>query len=416
MLLCIPAVIGQGEITLTLFRSPDTLTLLVPGDAPANLQGLRFEATTAAGVTLLQRLEEFPSFRGLPYHRLPTPLCFHLTRADASVPLPLECQTVTTLTQTLVDANVFWYDLSARTERTLLITQGETTRLCPAGQAQCDFNFPPVTQPDTSTVTSLSPVIRNEDWTPVIQDFDGVEIVLVPPGCFMMGGTAYEHEQPIHEICFNVPFWIDRYEVTNGQFAQFNGVAANESYWKDSERPRETIDWSEARDFCDARDGFMDDAGAEVIRLPTEAEWEYAARGPSNWIYPWGNEFVPNNVVYGENSNGQSANVGSRPTGASWVGALDLSGNVWEWVSTIYGIDDGDYDFSDADERRLTYPYDDADGREQETDDPLFVRVLRGGSWDNSYDGNFRGADRGWNSPELRYNSDGFRCARDYDE
>lgn len=81
------------------------------------------------------------------------------------------------------------------------------------------------------------------------------------------------------------------------------------------ERPVENITWFEAHTFCELRD----------TRLPTEAEWEYAARGPDNLNYPWGNEFEEDFVVYQNNSDDQTATVGSRTPGASWVGTLDMS-------------------------------------------------------------------------------------------
>jgi formylglycine-generating enzyme required for sulfatase activity/serine/threonine protein kinase len=190
---------------------------------------------------------------------------------------------------------------------------------------------------------AYTPVERNSDWTPINQEFEGVEMVLAPAGCFEMGSTDEQidyvvslggsreyltNEQPPHKVCFDVPFWIDRTEVTIGQFDAFGGVAAIDSSWTESERPRRNITWFEARDFCEQQRG---------VRLPTEAEWEFVARGPEAWIFPWGDEFVADNVVYASNSGEQEAVVGSRPGDTSWVGAVDLGGNLLEWVADWYG-------------------------------------------------------------------------------
>ncbi len=233
-------------------------------------------------------------------------------------------------------------------------------------------------------IATFDIITRNEDWTPIEQEFDGVVMVLVPKGCFMMGTeTGDTDERPVHEQCFNEPFWIDRYEVTQAQFAQFGGQKANPNYFTGDDLPVESITWFEARDFCELRGG----------RLPTEREWEYAARGPNNLIYPWGNEFVANNVVYGGNSNDRTAPVGSRAGGVSWVGAVDMSGNVWEWVSSLYGA----------------YPYDE-ESRES-INDNTNRRVVRGGSWVNP-DWLVRSADRDRNFPSDGINPFGFRCVR----
>jgi len=249
-----------------------------------------------------------------------------------------------------------------------------------------DADVPDITQPVTS----------NADWTPIIQEFDGVEMVLVPTGCFPMGNDPnafyldsigqFAQGVPDGGIqCFNEPFWIDRYEVTNGQFAQFGGQAVQTSDWTDDNLPRETINWFEARDFCELR-------GA---RLPTEAEWEYAARGPDGLFFPWGNEFVADNVIYGDNNNGQTAQVGSLPGGVSWVGAYDLSGNVYEWTNTIY----------------QDYPYN-AEDRGESKSDTTTSRAMRGGSWVN-FASFMRAAWRSGCSPSsCRTNFLGFRCAR----
>jgi formylglycine-generating enzyme required for sulfatase activity len=229
---------------------------------------------------------------------------------------------------------------------------------------------------ETPLPIGFAPVTRNADWEPVIQDFNGVEMALVPAGCFMMG-----NEQPVHEVCFEEPFWIDVYEVTNGQF----GSAASDcTHWSSSDnQPRICVDWRDATAHCESR-------GA---RLPTEAEWEYAARGPDGLVYPWGNEFIADNVVYGDNSGGHTASVGSRPGDVSWVGAYDMSGNAWEWVADWYG----------------TYP---SEAQVNPTGPGSGqYRVLRGGSWGDHSSYSLRGANRLRHPPVDPAPDHGFRCA-----
>ena len=164
---------------------------------------------------------------------------------------------------------------------------------------------------------ACSGVANNEAWMPVIREFGGIPMALVPTGCFMMGNQAgFPEEQPVHEICFKEPYWIDLTEVTVAQFVQFlNGqpepVDSHES-WIDPgfaiylahdqliqegdvwtaipglvNKALESVRWKGANDYCTWRDA----------RLPTEAEWEYASRGPDGWLYPWGNEFSADKVV-----------------------------------------------------------------------------------------------------------------------
>lgn len=229
-------------------------------------------------------------------------------------------------------------------------------------------------------------VAHNADWTPYTEEIDGVLMALVPAGCFQMGSIdGYDDERPVHEVCFEEPFWIDVYEVTNGQFAVFGGQARYSSNWTETDRPRDRITWPEADAFCRSRG----------TRLLTEAEWEYAARGPDGLIYPWGNNFAAGNVVYMGNSGEHTWAVGSRPGGASWTGALDLSGNVWEWVSDLYG---------DYLAERLVNP------QGARTGDG---RVLRGGSWINNNLG-LRATYRSWKFPLYLVDINGFRCALSY--
>jgi formylglycine-generating enzyme required for sulfatase activity len=259
-------------------------------------------------------------------------------------------------------------------------------------------------------------VTSNADWTPYIQEFNGVEMVLVPVGCFIMGSTDeqldyitdsasereyYADEQPNHEYCFKVPFWIDRYEVSNAQFAQFNGYAAISSRWRQANLPREQITWFEARIFCEQRD----------VRLPTEAEWEYAARGPDSVIFPWGDEFDSTRLNYcdtncdsvlkdssSDDGFTYTAPVEEFANGSSWVGAYQMSGNVWEWTSTIYD--------------RFPYPYVPDDGREIVIAN-YAVRVMRGDSWNGIPPHGLRSAARSQDIPDHWSFYVGFRCARD---
>lgn len=229
-----------------------------------------------------------------------------------------------------------------------------------------------------------TPVASNDDWTPYSQTFDGVEMMLVPMGCFMMGSNdGDEDEQPVHEQCFDEPFWISKTEVTNEQY----GSLGCELTSSEPNQPRNCIDWFEAQNFCEAHGG----------RLPTEAEWEYAARGPDNLVYPWGNEFIGDYVIYESSpifGDTTTAPVSSRPGGASWSGALDMSGNVWEWISSLYE----------------SYPYNVDDERDSNNSNDS--HVLRGGSFDFSM-GALRTANRSREYSGFGDDGIGFRCVRD---
>ena len=237
---------------------------------------------------------------------------------------------------------------------------------------------------DAALVLAEAGVSSNDDWAVYTSRFENdVEMALVPAGCFEMGTSSASDFVLVHTVCFDSPFWIDVYEVTNDQVGRVNTLCESSS--SEPNQPHICINWNNAKEHCESREA----------RLPTEAEWEYATRGPDSLWYPWGTSFVEENTVYVDNSTGQPSVVGSRPGGVSWVGAYDLIGNVREWVADWYG----------------TYP------SEQQTNplgpDNGSERVLRGGAWDNS--SKFLWASSRYSEqPESGNLTFGFRCARDY--
>lgn len=262
--------------------------------------------------------------------------------------------------------------------------------LSSAALAAANFTTSPTASIDHPLLPDASTPTPTPAATPTpFKDEAGVEMVQVPAGCFMMGSDTYENEGPVNQQCFDQPFWIDRTEVTRTMYqacvdaGQCSVPPASQSSVR-GKQPINNVTWFQARDYCTWR-------GA---RLPTEREWEYAARGPDSLVYPWGNDFNADNVVFADSSGGFTAATGSRRYGASWVGALDMSGNVWEWVSSKY----------------MPYPYTPDDGREDLSDETSY-RVLRGGSYYNdAY--NVRAAVRSGFFPDFVYDIVGFRCAK----
>jgi formylglycine-generating enzyme required for sulfatase activity len=248
-------------------------------------------------------------------------------------------------------------------------------------------------------------------------------LVYVPAGDFLMGSTQdeadaarkkcgsncekkwFDAEVPQHKVYLDA-FWIDQTEVTNAMYAQC--VADGEceppqktrshtrpSYYDDNlyaDYPVIYVDWNQAGGYCKWASG----------RLPTEAEWEKAARGTDGRTYPWGEKDPDCNLANYKGKNngkdfcvGDTQAMGSYPQGASIYGTLDMAGNVWEWVADRYS--DNYYASSPSEN-----PQGPADG---------LVRVLRGGSW--NYDTRFLPlAKREGGYPGIRLNYLGFRCAR----
>jgi serine/threonine-protein kinase len=242
-----------------------------------------------------------------------------------------------------------------------------------------------------------------------VRESDGAAMVHAPAGDFEMGSpNGHADERPVHVVALD-SFWIDRTEVTNDQFRlcvnaggcqpptscewgkpTYARTAAND-------HPAVCVDWYEANAYCEW-------AGA---RLPTEAEWEYVARGPNGRAYPWGDAFdcarenfddetqIHDFVVPGGpacDGYELTAPVGSYESGASWCGALDMAGNVREWVADWYG------DYTSEPKKNPSGP---------ETGE---FKVLRGGAWISFQEG-LRSTQRNRDLAASRNRDTGFRCA-----
>lgn len=221
---------------------------------------------------------------------------------------------------------------------------------------------------------------------------DGAELVAVPAGTFSMGSAKGQgDERPVHAVGVSA-FALYKYEVTNEQYAAFcksTGHApspfAGDGRFGGARQPVVGITWNDAAAY----------AKWAKARLPTEAEWEYAARGTDERRYPWGNQ-PPTDARANfdqPTSNGSTKPVGSTPTGAGPFGAQDQAGNAWEWVADWYAYD---Y-YAHSPKENPTGP---TEGKR---------RVLRGGSW--GYPSELRASYRFYEKPEFSTNYVGFRCA-----
>ena len=244
--------------------------------------------------------------------------------------------------------------------------------------------------------------------------------IWVPPGEFPMGSpadepTRWEDEEPIHVVTFAEGFFVGKYEITVVDYEaceasgpctepsvvhfDADGWGLNRSVYGRAGHPQNGLDWNQATAFCGWIGG----------RLLSEAEWEYVASGPVHRLYPWGD--VPEPNCWNDRASmkgpdplgmgcgtGGTSEVGSNPRGASWVGALDMAGSLYEWAE---------------DTRHDSYEGAPVDGSVW-LGGLAGERVRRGGSFNDTAQGHmFRTANRGFYSPGLMGADMGARCARD---
>jgi len=222
-----------------------------------------------------------------------------------------------------------------------------------------------------------------------------------------MGSDAGDpDEKPVHEVELRA-FWIGRTEVTVGQWRQVMGdVDYEPPNDQGDNHPIVAVAWERCQELAEKLG----------LRLPTEAEWEYAAAGPDNRVYPWGNDWNPNLLQWAENKHPSAADrtapVGSYPAGASWCGALDIAGNVWEWCADWYNED---Y-YASSPRANPLGPARDVGAAAGMNDGTKRWwrqrRVIRGGCFNSNDPSQLRCAYRS-NDPSLWHFALGFRAARD---
>ena len=264
----------------------------------------------------------------------------------------------------------------------------------------------------------------------VVNEADGAELVWVPAGVFGMGTLVAEYsdilliqkpdipyhatwlpddERPNHKVRITKGFWLYKHTVTFGQCKHVlkDKHPQHRVQWRRMLGPGDTeIDLPYGKDYTDRHPMiYVDwDAAANYARqvgmtVPTEAQWEYAARGPRHLNYPWGNDDEPARCYNVNDLHGfdRTAPVETFPDGASWCGAQDMAGNVWEWCQDWFEP----YSYDD-----VSTPLNDPRG----TDASSGRRVMRGGSW-LTMSFFVRCAVRARVRPDHTFFDFGFRCA-----
>ena len=255
--------------------------------------------------------------------------------------------------------------------------------------------------PATAKYKPASPVTLQSEAR--INPKEGLPYVWIAPGEFWMGATpgdneARENEKPRHRVRITSGFRLGETPVTVAEYRRFIGERPQfemppapdfNPNWSKQDHPVVRVTWDEAQAYCQWAGG----------RLPTEAEWEYAARGGKDGLkYPGGNDIAPENANYSGSKWKGTSPVGSYPANA-W-GLYDMAGNVWEWVADWY---DQDYYGTLPSDKAVDNPR----GPQQGT-----LRVLRGGSFIDDAR-NLRASNRTGGVPGGRYDYVGFRCVRE---
>lgn len=250
---------------------------------------------------------------------------------------------------------------------------------------------PPVAEEEPPVVPEELPETAAEELV--------IDMVLIKGGCFDMGdifGGGFESEVPVHGVCLD-DFFLGRYEVTQGLWNQVMG--SNRSFFDGCDDcPVEQVSWNEVQRFLER----LREITGEDYRLPTEAEWEFAARSEGleqKWAGTNSEDELDNFAWYRENSGKKTHAVGEKEPNDK--GLYDMTGNVWEWTQDIYHPDA--YEKHPRDNPVIS----------EKVDRPgaIVLNVMRGGSW-KSPSHYARISYRGGDEPVARYKDIGFRLAR----
>jgi formylglycine-generating enzyme required for sulfatase activity len=271
----------------------------------------------------------------------------------------------------------------------------------------------------------------------------GLNFVRIPKGRFIMGSIgdnelAWDDEKPQHILELSYDYWAGRFPVSVADFRVFVQSTAyvtraeiegwcwvwnvEEKKWQKTEganwahplgeshgeeiiehHPVVQVCWYDARAFCEWLNQNHSHALPKGYHfcLPSEAEWEKAARGPRGRKWPWGNEFDPGLCNSRESGRFRTVKIGTfSPYGDSEYGMADMSGNIWEWTITLWG--------NDHDIPSFGYPYLSQDGREKQSAGEEFYRIIRGGSYKDDLKG-VRCACRDIDLPHYSLSNLGFR-------
>lgn len=311
------------------------------------------------------------------------------TPRNVSDSLPLAA--IVSLTSSTTGSALLVIDTPVST-RTPVSTSSPTSTLMPS--------YTPTQTATTRPTVTPTPLVTQ------VNETDGAVLVFVPAGDFLMGSDHntdpyfWGAEGPQHTVYLDA-FWIYRTEVTNAMYQQcvevqacprpaWNHSNTRSEYYKNptyDDYPVIYVSWVHATSYCKWAEG----------RLPTEAEWEKAARGTDSRLFPWGDASPSSQQANFRDSGYRDAvGVGTYPGAVSIYGALDMAGNVWEW--TFDWFQSAYYDVS---------PYENPLGPATGSS-----RVMRGGSWHNTADG-VRTVVRASIKPNDAFNTLGFRCAQD---